>query len=292
MSIPTQSDWKERNARFKVITAALVKNQVFQSMMLRRVVNSYRRFGTVFLDSLYAQYVSNKLHKTPVTIYQTSWRSGTWQGGRPQLHCCKILKPSKRLSKDSTAWYWQHRLQQMYTNECKFHTDRPVQGETKSCGGVSIDYLGCSEQRVTMELQKMRCGWNLVWTDWMFRFCMIHWMKRKPCSCTHHQGILGNGDSSPLIINLGTRWRLSGQPHTPAALSPGKLFALNWRFAWLHSRPGSCGQEKNIVAPPGLQLPNRPARSVIIIPPTLPLMMTDWQLKHTPLGFMWTRHIY
>jgi hypothetical protein len=37
-------------------------------------------------------------------------------------------------------------------------------------------------------------------------------------SCVRGEGICGRGGIGPLILNLGTKWSVSGQPYTPAAL--------------------------------------------------------------------------
>jgi hypothetical protein len=66
---------------------------------------------------------------------------------------------------------------------------------------------------------------------------------------------------------------VSGQPHTPAALPPGKelLVPTGYEAGWAQSRSGRGGEEKNFQPPPGIEPPNpdRPARSLVAIPTEL-----------------------
>ena len=43
---------------------------------------------------------------------------------------------------------------------------------------------------------------------------------------------MGNGGITPLILNLGVRWELSDQIHSPAALPAGREALWDWVRPW------------------------------------------------------------
>jgi hypothetical protein len=65
----------------------------------------------------------------------------------------------------------------------------------------------------------------------------------------------GSGNIAPRILDLGTRWEVSGQIHAPAALPSGKepRFPLDRRLGGPQSRSGRGGEEKNSQPPPGIE---------------------------------------
>jgi hypothetical protein len=48
----------------------------------------------------------------------------------------------------------------------------------------------------------------------------------------------GSGGIVPLILNFGTRWRVSGQLHPPAALLQGRDPGIHWMGGWVGPRAG------------------------------------------------------
>jgi len=46
--------------------------------------------------------------------------------------------------------------------------------------------------------------------------------QKRNCPCVRHEGIWESGCISPLLLDLGIRWLMSGLLHAPAALSRGK----------------------------------------------------------------------
>ena len=75
--------------------------------------------------------------------------------------------------------------------------------------------------------------------------------------CALHKGIWGSLLIGAFILNFGTRWKWVVSL-TPWLLlyalvnEPG--YPLNRRLGGLQSRPGCCGEKKNLLALPGLKL--------------------------------------
>jgi hypothetical protein len=69
----------------------------------------------------------------------------------------------------------------------------------------------------------------------------------------------------PHFLDLGTRWKWSGQLHAPAPLPPGKEPpGTHWKRGWVDSRAGLDDMEKiKFLTLPGLKLRplGRPVRS-------------------------------
>ena len=57
-----------------------------------------------------------------------------------------------------------------------------------------------------------------------------------------------NGGITPLILNLGIRWEVSGQIHARAALTAGRetLYQLNVGLGGPLGRPGTFGEDKSL----------------------------------------------
>ena len=70
---------------------------------------------------------------------------------------------------------------------------------------------------------------------------------------------------APLILNLGDRWRLVVNIN----IRPEPRRPLNGRLGGPKSRSGRFGKKKKkSVAPAGIRIPDRPARSIVAIPTT------------------------
>jgi hypothetical protein len=67
----------------------------------------------------------------------------------------------------------------------------------------------------------------------------------------------GSGGIAPRILDLGTRWRLSGQLYDQAALPQRKIpwYPLDRRLGGPQSRSGRGGEEKNSQHLPELEPP-------------------------------------
>jgi hypothetical protein len=70
-------------------------------------------------------------------------------------------------------------------------------------------------------------------------------------SLSRNEEVWGNGDTAPLIHNLGNVWWLIGQLQAPAVLP---RYPLDRRFGGLQSRSGR-SEEKNSQLLPGLEPP-------------------------------------
>jgi hypothetical protein len=70
---------------------------------------------------------------------------------------------------------------------------------------------------------------------------------------------------SSTILNLGTRWKVSGQFEAPAALPPGNSPGIRWKGGWMGPRNVLDPKErKNCFFPCRQSNPGRPARSPLL----------------------------
>jgi hypothetical protein len=74
---------------------------------------------------------------------------------------------------------------------------------------------------------------------------------------SRHEGVLGEWGIAPIILWPRYLMEVSGQLHTPVALSPGKKnpwYRLDRRLGGPQSRSGRGGEEINSQPPPEIEL--------------------------------------